>query len=91
MTHKLMSVVVRGRDKTYSFLTYQDPKYLPEYLAQGLDVQLVENTVPDYKFITQSRIFLRAWCFAQDVWNLKNPFKFYWNLENESKNKKESK
>ena len=76
MTSKLMSVTVRGKQKTWCFNFYGDPKYVEEWRADGLEIDLIENIIPmwihDYGLT-------RAWCFVQDVWNFKNPWKGWKN------------
>lgn len=71
MSNKLMSITVRGAAHTWSFEFYANPKYLDEWVADGLDIVLVENVVPmwvaDYGLV-------RQWCFMQDIFNFKWPW-----------------
>lgn len=48
-----------------------DPKYIPEWEADGLEVWEVCNVVPLW---VASLGLTRAWCFAQDIFNFKNPW-----------------
>lgn len=72
MSKKLMLVEVRGRNFTWCFMTEGDPKYLPEWRADGVEIALVENTVPVW---VAELGLVRPWCFLQDVFNLRNPFR----------------
>lgn len=40
--------------------------------ADGLDVGIIENTIPEWVAVIG---LARPWCFVQDVWNFKNPFR----------------
>lgn len=72
MAKKLLSLTVRGKEKRYGFEFYGDPKYLEEWRADGLDVDEVVNTIPTWVV----RVGLaKPWCFLQDVFNFKNPFR----------------
>jgi hypothetical protein len=70
MAKKLMRVTVRGHKHTWSFRTYQDPSNLAEWRADGLEIVEVENSVP----MRLPAGLTRAWCFAQDVFNFRNPW-----------------
>lgn len=71
MTHKLLSLHVKGRHKSWIFEFMGDPKHIPEWEADGLEVWEVCNVVP----LWVARLGLtRAWCFAQDIFNFKNPW-----------------
>lgn len=72
MTSKLMSVTVQGKRSSYCFNFYGDPQYLEEWRADGLEIDLIENTIP--MWVVDAGL-TRAWCFVQDVWNFKNPWK----------------
>jgi len=69
---KLLSITVKGKNHNWSFNFYDDPKYLKEWRQDGLDIVEIENTIPlwvvDFKLT-------KAWCFFQDIFNFKNPFK----------------
>lgn len=71
MSKKLMFVEVQGRDHTWNFEFYGDPQYLKEWQADGLKVEIVDNTIPmwvvDYGLT-------KPWVFLQDIFNFKNPF-----------------
>lgn len=72
MSKKLMSVTVRGKHHEWNFEFYGDPKHLVEWQADGLDVSLIENTIPLW---LPNWVPVRWWCFAQDVFNLRNPWR----------------
>lgn len=62
---RLMSVEVRGRERTWGFLFYGDPAHLNDWKADGLEVFEVCNVVPEWV----ARLGLtRVWCRLQDVW-----------------------
>lgn len=70
MSRKRMSIVVQGRQKRWSFTFYGDPAHLPDWRADGLDVVEVVNVIPWW-----AARWPRAWCFAQDVFNFRNPWR----------------
>ena len=47
-----------------------DPKHLPDWRADGVEVYEIENVIPWW-----AARFPRAWCFAQDVFNFRNPWR----------------
>lgn len=71
MAKKLMMVNIRGREKSWGFEFYGDPRYLPEWVQDGLDVVIVENVIPEW---VADLGLVRPWCFLQDVFNFKNPW-----------------
>jgi len=46
MSEKLLAVTVTGKQHSWSFHTYADPKYIQEWLDDGLEVEEVINVVP---------------------------------------------
>lgn len=69
---KLMTVTVRGREKNWCFSFYGDPAHFPDWVADGLDVVQIENTVP---MNLPNWVPVRAWTVLQDIFNFKNPFR----------------
>lgn len=69
---KKMMIEVRGKHKRWSFGFYGDPQYLEEWRADGLEVNVVENTFPLW---VADWGLVRPWCFVQDIINLRNPFR----------------
>ena len=65
---KLMSVEVTGASKTWSFLFYGDPKYLEEWRNDGLEVDEIINTIPEW---VMDLGLTRPWIFLQDIFNFK--------------------
>ena len=74
MSKKLLSVTVKGNEKTWVFDFYADPKYLEEWREDGLEVNEILNEIPLW-VADRGIIAIRAWTFIQDVFNFKNPFK----------------
>ena len=72
MSKKLYSITVTGDTKTYSFDTYVDPRYIDEYRAEGIDIDEIVNTIPQWVVDIG---MLKPWVFMQDIFNFKNPFK----------------
>lgn len=72
MSKKLLSVAVKGKNHLWGFNFYGDPKYIKEWREDGLDIVEIENIVPEW--IADLNL-VREWCFLQDIFNLKNPFK----------------
>lgn len=72
MAKKLIGLEVRGDTKSWGFHFYGDPKHIPEWRADGLEVSEIENLIPAW---VVDLGLARAWCFVQDLWNFKNPFR----------------
>lgn len=72
MSKKLMMITVRGDSHRWCFQFYGDLEYLQEWIDDGLDIVMIENAIPDW---VVSFGLARAWCFAQDVFNFRNPFR----------------
>lgn len=70
MAKKLLSIDVDGDHHHWSFNFYGDPKYIPEWEADGLKIWQIENIIP----IWIPGWLVRPWCFCQDIFHLKNPF-----------------
>lgn len=72
MAKKLCNITIRGREKTWGFHSMLDTRYLDEYRADGLEIDELVNVIP----LWVARYGLvRPWCFLQDIFNFKNPFK----------------
>lgn len=72
MAEKLLFVNVKGNDKQWSFPFYGDPENIPVWRADGLEVFEIENTIPAW---VAAHGLARPWCFVQDVFNLRNPWR----------------
>lgn len=71
MSRVRMSVTIRGKEKTWDFVFYGDPKYIKDWEEDGLSVWITVNVIPAWV----ARLgLIRIWCFVQDVFNFKNPF-----------------
>ncbi len=71
MSKKLYSLTIRGREKTWTFDTYVEPKYVDEWRADGIEIDEVCNVIPVW---VADLGLTRAWCFFQDLFYFKNPF-----------------
>ena len=60
-----MSIEIKGRHTNWCFTFQGDPKDLPDWHADGLDVGIVMNTIPAWAV---SLGLLRPWVFIQDCW-----------------------
>lgn len=69
---KLLSITVRGAQKTWSFSFYGDPKHIEEWRDDGLDVVEICNTVTEW---VNDLGLVRPWCFVQDILNFRSPWK----------------
>lgn len=67
-----MSITVKGKSRTWCFEFIGDEQYLKEWRDDGLDISRTMNEVPVW---VVDMGLTRVWCFVQDVWNFRNPFK----------------
>ena len=68
MTKKLLSLSIKGKEKTWSFNFYGDTKYLKDWRNDGLEIDEVINTIPDWIVYMG---FSRIWIFFQDLFNFR--------------------
>jgi len=69
---KLYAVEVRGKTTEWSFSFWGDPEFVKDWEADGLKINEIVNTIPDW---VATIGLTNLWCFFQDIFNLKNPFK----------------
>lgn len=67
-----MAIQVKGIEHEWGFDFYGDPKNLEDWRSDGLDVSIVEYSIPAWAV---GRGLTRVWCFAQDVLNFRNPWR----------------
>lgn len=72
MSKKLYSLEVRGHEHLWSFHVLVDPKYVDEWRADGLELNRLENIIPSW--VVDAGL-MRPWCFLQDIFHFKNPFR----------------
>jgi len=70
MAKKLHILEVRGKSHSWIFPVYVDPQYLDDWREDGLEINVVENTVPEW---VASLGLSHVWCFIQDLFHFKNP------------------
>lgn len=70
MNEKLHSVEVRGKGHTWCISTYITRETAAAWRDDGLTVHEIQNTIPDWWPFD-----VRIWCFFQDVFNFRNPFR----------------
>ncbi len=63
---KLLSLEVKGAEKDWSFTFYDDPKYINEWREDGLEVNEICNTIPEW--IVDIGLS-KPWIFIQDLFN----------------------
>lgn len=64
MSKQLLSIEVRGTLNRWDFHFYGDPRYLADWRADGLNVNVVVNTIPVW--VVEIGL-TRAWCILQDI------------------------
>ena len=69
---KHLSITVKGKNRTWCFDILANSKYIQEWLDDGLDIVIIENTIP--MFVVDCGL-THAWVFMQDLFNFRNPFK----------------
>jgi len=72
VSKKLLSIEVKGKEKTWTFNFYGDPRHIEEWRTDGLEVNEIKNSIPEW---VVSIGMLKPWCFFQDIFNFKNPFR----------------
>jgi len=65
---KLMSVEVRGKEKSWSFNFYGNPKHLEEWRNDDLEINEIVNIVPGWAVDVG---LMGVWMFFQDLFNFK--------------------
>tara|TARA_R110000772_G_scaffold67618_2_gene150136 strand:- start:1880 stop:2107 length:228 start_codon:yes stop_codon:yes gene_type:complete len=74
MAKKMCALKVKVDEGAYSFNVLVDTKYLKEWNDAGIDIHELINTVPVF-IANRGKIAIIIWCFFQDLFNFKNPFK----------------
>lgn len=72
MAKKRYSLIVRGERSTWSFDVLAKPEHVEDWRRDGLIVEEVINTIPVW---VADLGLVRAWCFAQDIFFFRNPFR----------------
>ena len=66
------SIEIRGKEHTWG-VDWDAPQcQIDDMRADGIEVHEIENSMP---FWVVDIGLARPWCFFQDIWNFKNPFK----------------
>ena len=65
---KLLSLEVKGAEKDWSFSFYADPKYINEWRQDGLEINEICNTIPEW---VADMELVKPWIFFQDLFNFK--------------------
>lgn len=73
MAEILLGISIKGKRKRWGFHFYGDPKYIPEWQEDGLDVTIIENVIPAWW--VDAGLSVRFWCFWQDVFHFRNPWR----------------
>jgi len=64
MSKKTYCLNVRGRKKEWCFLVEIDPKYINEWREDGLQIDEVVNTIPQW--YVDLGLPVKLWCAVQD-------------------------
>ena len=68
----LASIEVPGKHSMWRVAWQASQEQIDAMREDGIDVGVVENIIPEW---VVDLGLLRFWCFWQDVWNFKNPWK----------------
>lgn len=71
MAKKLLYLEIQTTAGLWSFKVLADPKYLDEWRAAGLEMGIIENTIPEWLPVW---IPARWFAFAQDLFGFRNPW-----------------
>lgn len=69
---KRYSVIVKGKDKTWSFTVHAKSQWVDDWRDDGLEVSEVLNVVPAWA-VTLG--LTKIWCFVEDIFYFRNSFK----------------
>ena len=72
MGKRLAMIEVRGKRSGWCVAWHASKEQIEDMRADGLEVGIVENIVPAW--VAEAGL-ARPWCFVQDLWNFKNPFR----------------
>ena len=64
------SLTVRSKRSTWSFTIDADPAHVADWRADGLVVDELLNSMPAWL----PWWLVRAWCWAEDILNFRNPW-----------------
>lgn len=68
-------IEVRGKSSTWGVAWFASQEQIDAMREDGLEIGVIENTVPGW--VADFGLAV-PWCFFQDIWNLKNPFRRDW-------------
>jgi hypothetical protein len=63
---------IRGKQSEWGITTPLPMSAIEAMREDGIEVGILENSVP---FWMNEAGLTRPWCFFQDIWNFKNPFR----------------
>jgi hypothetical protein len=66
------SIEVTGKSSRWGVTWDASKEQIEAMQADGIDVGIVENSIPLWVVEIGCAT---PWCFMQDIWNLKNPFR----------------
>jgi hypothetical protein len=69
---KRYALTVRGDRSTWSFEILARPQHVEDWRRDGLEVDELLNVIPAWAVDLG---LTRIWCFVQDVFHFKNPFR----------------
>jgi hypothetical protein len=69
---KKYALIIRGKEKEWTFITHADSKYVNDWLEDDLQIEEVVNSIPIW---AHDLGLTRIWFFIQDIFNFRNPFK----------------
>lgn len=65
--NKVYTIEIYGKKKKWSFHIEGNDKYWEEWIADGLEVNKLVNTIPE----NLPNTFIPFWCFMQDLFHFK--------------------
>jgi hypothetical protein len=60
--------MIKGKEKLWSFDVHLDPKYLDEWLEDGLEIDEVFYSIPEY---IVNLGLTKMWCKCSDIFNFR--------------------
>lgn len=66
------AIDIRGKSSEWGVSWFASQDQIDAMREDGIEVMVIENSMPAW---VADAGLAGLWCFCQDIWNLKNPFR----------------